>query len=105
MVTAVHSLGEEEHLAIVKLRELPNQAAIVKRRGRMPVRVRPATVKPATVWEELTDTFIDTTRAASPYISSAAQADAEIATRFESITAKAKTTEPKEAGPDAFWAE
>ena len=105
MVTAVHSLGEEEHLAIVKLRELPNQAAIVKRRGRMPVRVRPATVKPATVWEELTDTFIDTTRAASPYISSAAQADAEIATRFETITAKAKDTKPEESGPDTFWAE
>lgn len=105
MVTAVHSLGEEEHLAIVKLRELPNQAAIVKRRSRMPVRIRPATVKPATVWEALTDTFIDTTRAASPYISSAAQADAEIAARFETITAKAKDTKPKESAPDTFWAE
>lgn len=105
MTTAVHSLDEELHLAIVKLRELPNQAAIVKRRGRPPVRIKPATVKPALAWEELTDQFIDTTRAASPYISSAPQADAEIAMRFDTLRAKETKPMPDAAGSEAFWTE
>ena len=103
MATAVHSLDEEEHLAIVKLRELPNQAAIVKRRGRAPVRFRPETVQSAVAWPELTDSFIGNTRASSPYISTALQAETEIAGRFETITAKAIPAEPGQTDPDAFW--
>ena len=105
MPTAVHSLEEEQHLAIVKLRELPNQAAIVKRRGRPPVRIRPATVKPAIAWEELTGEFIDGTRAASPYIRTASQADAEIAARFDSMTASKAKSEPDKTDPETFWTE
>ena len=105
MATAVHSLEEEEHLAIVKLRELPNQAAIVKRRGRPPVRFRPETVQPAVAWPELTDSFVGTTRASSPYISTALQAETEIAARFDTMTAKAAPAEPGKFDPNTFWAE
>lgn len=105
MATAVHSLDEELHLAIVKLRELPNQAAVVKRRGRPPVRIRPATVKPAIAWEELTDGFIDGTRASSPYISSSAQAEAEITARFEAMRGGQAKMQPEAAKPETFWSE
>lgn len=85
MPTAVHSLEEELHLAIVKLRELPNQAAIVKRRGRPPVRFRPATVNPPPVWDELRERFLATMRGSSPYIIATEQAEAAIAARAETL--------------------
>jgi len=102
MPSAVHSLEEELHLAIVKLRELPNQAAIVKRRGRPPVRIRPATVKPAIAWPELVDGFIDETRSASSYITTASAADAEIAVRFKKLREKSPAEDETET---TFWTE
>jgi len=44
--TAVHSLEEELHLAILKLRELPQRAAIVKRRGRQATRLVVPEIRP-----------------------------------------------------------
>lgn len=85
MPTAVHSLDEELHLAIVKLRELPNQAAIAKRPGRPPVRFRPTTVKPALVWTERATGFLTDSRAQSPYIVECAAAEAEIAARTAAL--------------------
>jgi hypothetical protein len=99
MPTAVYSLEEELHLAIVKLRELPNQAAIVKRRGRPPVRFRPATVRPAAVWPDLTDRFLDGSREQSPYIVRAETADAEISTRVQGLREK----EPDDTASQPFW--
>lgn len=105
MASAVHSLDEELHLKIVKLRELPNQAAIVKRRGRPPVRIRPVTVKPALAWPELTETFSDQTRERSPYIGSASAADAEISARFETLRGERPAAESDDAEPETFWSE
>ena len=86
MPTSVHSLDEVMHLAIVKLRELPNRAAIVRRRGRPPVRIRTPEVKPALASADRTLLFQDRTRAQSPYLSAAADADAEIAGRNAALT-------------------
>lgn len=85
MPTAVHSLEEVTHLAIVKLRELPNRAAIVRRRGKPPVRIRTPEIKPALASDDGVNRFLDRTRNASPYLSVVADADAEIALRERTI--------------------
>ena len=105
MPTAVHSLDEQLHLAIVKLRELPNQAAIVKRRGSPPVRIRPETVKPPLVWPELTSDFVEQTRTSSPYITSGFAADAEISARFEALRDQRLPTVEPQSDEATFWSE
>jgi hypothetical protein len=106
MPTAVYSVDEQLHLAIVKLRELPNQAAIVKRRGSPPVRFRPSTVKPPLAWADLIGTFLNDTRAASPYIAASHDADAEIAARVVVAgPARSAQSPAADAGGDAFWSE
>lgn len=76
--TAVYSLEEEKHLAIVKLRELPNQAAIVKRRGSFPVRFRPRDIPKALASDERVSRFLDSVRIASPYLLATEAAEAAI---------------------------
>jgi hypothetical protein len=105
MPTAVYSVEDEKHLAIVKLRELPNQAAIVKRRGHPPVRVRPATVNAALAWPELIDGFLDDTRAASPYITSTEAADAEIAARRGALRPASTAALGERADRELFWSD
>jgi hypothetical protein len=100
--TAVHSLDEEIHLAIVKLRSLPKQMAILKRPESVPVRLRPVTVKPALVREEEVARFIERTRAASSYISPMSAVEAEIAVRQAQLSGKPK---PPDDGTDPFWVE
>lgn len=105
MPTAVHSLDEELHFAIVNLRELPNQAAIVKRRGHPPVHIRTDTVKPPVAWSGATDDFIDRSRESSPYITSAETADVEILTRFRALRGAGPSDDVGLAEPDSFWSE
>lgn len=104
MPTAVYSLDEELHLAIVKLRELPKQAAIVKRSGRPPVRVHPETVKGPLTWAEKTASFVSHARADSPYITTSVQAETEIAGR-RSVLQDRRAAVPAEADSEAFWQE
>lgn len=87
--TAVHSLEEELHLAMVKLRELPDRAAILKRRGRFPVRFRPLTIRAAVSPPELSHSFVEQTRISSPYLRESSKADAEIEIRRRSLAASA----------------
>jgi hypothetical protein len=103
MPTAVHSLDEELHLAIVKLRELPNQAAIVKRRGHPPVRFRPSTVKPGIAWPDLTSAYVADACAASPYVSTSEDADAEINGRLNHLRSGEPHDDTNAAEP--FWSE
>lgn len=102
MPTAVHSLEEATHLAIVKLRELPNRAAIVRRRGKPPVRIRTPEIKPALASDAGINRFLDRTRIASPYLSVTADADAEIAFRAKTMGAIGRR--PPE-DDETFWTE
>jgi hypothetical protein len=103
MPTAVYSLEEELHLAIVKLRELPKQTAIVKRPARPPVQIRPATVKPALVRSGDVGAFIERARRASAYVSTVESADAEIVERQAAM--RNSPSRGAEEPEDPFWAE
>lgn len=102
MPTSVYSLDEALHLAIIKLRELPNRAAIVRRRGKPPVRFRTPEIKPALASEDGVGRFLERTREASPYLSGSDAADTEIASRLASIGARRP---PPSDGPESFWTE
>lgn len=102
--TTVYSLEEELHLAIVKLRELPNRAAILKRRGHFPVRFRPVTIDRAVASSALTQGFIASSREASPYVSDSFAADGEIEARQKQlVSAKVAPEEPP--AEVQFWTE
>ena len=81
MPTAVHSLEEEIHMAIVKLRELPQRVAILKRRGRTAIRVRAPEIKTSLAGPDLVERFVSNARSASPYLSPMAVVEAEILAR------------------------
>ncbi len=103
MPTAVHSLDEELHLKIVALRELPNQAAIVKRRGHPPVRFRPTTVPPALATTAHAAQFISAARHASPYVSESAHADEEIESRMADLRADDRRRDDGSGTETPFW--
>lgn len=100
MPTAVHSLEEELHLKVVKLRGLPKQAATVKRPNRFPVRFTPTDVVPPASGRVRAPAFVEATRGASGFIAPAERVDAEIAERQAQLRAK----EP-ERGDAEFWSE
>jgi hypothetical protein len=85
MPTAVYSLEEEVHLAIVRLRQLPKQAAILKRPNGVPVRFRPLTISPTASGKARAASFIATARTGSPFIAPAEIAEAEIAARLADL--------------------
>lgn len=97
--TAVHSLDEAIHLAVVKLRELPNRAAIVRRRGKPPVRIRTPEIKPALASDAGVERFLDRTRGASPYLREAADVDAKIVYRADALSGR------RHAEEVSFWTE
>jgi hypothetical protein len=99
--TTMHTLEEEIHLAIVKLRSLPKQTAILKRPERVPVRLRPPTVKAPLVRPEAVAAFVERTRAASDSITPSAEVEAEMRAR----RAKLSNRPPPEGGGDPFWVE
>jgi hypothetical protein len=85
MPTAVHTLEEELHLAIVRLRTLPKQAAILKRPNGMPVRFRPLTIAQTASGKARATAFIAAARASSPFIAPAEIAEAEMAARLAGL--------------------
>ncbi len=102
MPTAVYSLEEATHLAIIRLRELPNRAAIVRRRGKPPVRFRTPDIKPGLASDGRVTGFLKTTRTASPYLAEAADADAEIANRAKILRAGPASSPDDDT---SFWSE
>jgi hypothetical protein len=102
MATAVHSLDEELHLAIVRLRELPKQAAIVKRRGHPPVRFRPSDVTPPLAAPRRIADFVERVRIATPFLASAENVDREMVARNEGLGAANEGSAPPET---EFWTE
>ena len=100
MPTALYSLEEELHLAIVKLRELPKQAAIIKRRGSLPVRFVPESVVSPLVRPERIGAFVEESRTRSAYMMPAAVVDAELAGRGAD-----KARDGTEPIIEEFWSE
>ena len=96
MPTAVHSLEEELHLAIVKLRELPKQAAVLKRPTGFPVRFSPTEVRATVSGRSRTPTFVEALRAESAFIVSARVADSEIAARLAQLRQSDRLTDDDE---------
>lgn len=97
--TAVYSLDEQVHLAIVRLRELPNRAAIVKRRGKPPIRFRPALVTPALAHPDVTGRFVAAVQERSPYTTRTNEANAEIAARADLLGGMVEYS----AASQGFW--
>lgn len=102
MPTAVYSLQEEIHMAIVKLRELPQRAAVLKRRGRTAIRVRAPEIKTSLAGPELVERFVSNARLASPYLSPMAVVDAEILTRQTELIEGRLAGTPATAD-EQFW--
>ena len=99
--TAVHSLDEEIHLAIVKLRTLSQQEAVVKRPNRPPVRMRPLDINPPLGGVVRSPAFIERSRVGSPFIAATADAEAEIAARL----AQLRQRETHVPSDDEFFSE
>jgi hypothetical protein len=100
MPSAVYSLEEELHLAIVKLRSLPKQAAVIKRPSGVPVRFTPSRVVPPASGPARAPGFVENAREASGFIAPSGRVDAEIAERL----ARLRTREP-DRGEAEFWSE
>ncbi|HEY1615605.1 MAG TPA: type IV secretory system conjugative DNA transfer family protein [Rhizomicrobium sp.] len=83
--TTYYSLEESFHFALKKLRNLPDRAAIVKRRGERTVRVNTVEVKPLLTMPETLRRFREKSAATSPCVSTIADATAEIAERQRSM--------------------
>jgi hypothetical protein len=99
----VHSLEEEVHMAIVKLREQKNRSAIVKLRGGMAKGIFIPDVVPALAGPQRIEEFRRVSQAASAYLSGSALIDAEIGARIEAM-GFAKN-EKRAEGDDQFWQE
>jgi hypothetical protein len=99
--THFYTLEECLHLAQLKLRNLPDRAAIVKRRGRRTVRVETLEVRPTLEVKPVIARFREKTATASPYISTVADVLAEIKTRQDQMSGRHET--PK--ADDQFWQE
>ena len=102
MPTAVHSLEEEIHMAIVKLRELPQRVAILKRRGRTAIRVRAPEIKTSLAGPDLVERFVSNARSASPYLSPMAVVEAEILARQVELI-EGKLVGTPAATDEQFW--
>lgn len=102
MITAVHSLEEEIHLAMVKLRELPQRAAILKRRGRQATKLRTPEIKASLASSALVERFVAHARSASPYLTTQATAEAEISAR-QSLLIEGKVADGAPADDAQFW--
>ena len=102
MTSAVHSLEEETHRAILKLRKLPKRAAVVKRPTRVAVQIQTPVINPILASSEGVASFLETTRTASPYLARTAIADEEIAKRQAGL----RGAMPKNSrGEEPFWQE
>lgn len=100
MPTSVYSLEEEMHLAILKLRELPTQAAIVKRRGHPPLRIKAPEVPRVLVTPDQVSRFREQSFDGSAFISLREEVDREMAARQAAIIG-AKSA----SGEETFWYE
>ncbi len=100
--THFYSLEESLHLAQLKLRNLPDRAAIVKRRGKRTVRVETTEVKDMLKVPRAAARFREQVSARSAYLASREAVELEIEARQSRILPRSRTTDE---GDDAFWHE
>lgn len=101
--TQVHSLEEEVHFAIVKLREQRNRCAIVKIRGKKAQGIFVPNVNTALASPKQIQEFRATTQDASAYLSPTSTVDAEIAARGAAFGKGPHTS--KQDDETQFWQE
>ena len=101
--TQMHSLEEEVHLAIVKLREQKNRCAIVKLRGKKAQGVFVPDVKTALASAKQIREFKAASQTASEYISLTSSVDAEVAVRH--ATLGVGPSQNAREGEGQFWHE
>ncbi len=101
--TQYYSLEESLHLAQMKLRNLPDRAAIVKRRGKRTVRIDTADVEAVIKAPKIVERFRSTIAKGSTYVSEVSIAKAEIMARQSSLVPAPKTK--AKPGEDDFWHE
>lgn len=97
--THFYTLEEGLHLAALKIRNLPDRAAIVKRRGKRTVRVETVEVRPILDAPTIVNRFRAKTAGRSPYLSSSEDARAEVEARHVALFGPAQAAE----GNDQFW--
>ncbi len=104
MPTTVYSLEEEIHMAIVKLRELPQRAAVLKRRGRTAIRMRAPEIKVSLAGPDLVERFVSNARSVSPYLSPMAVVDGEILARQTELI-EGRVAGTPATSEEQFWQE
>jgi uncharacterized membrane protein YgcG len=100
MPSAVHSLEEEIHLAILRLRQLRVGTAIVRPRERTAVYCRVPNAPAPIVWTDLMARYRTDVSIKSPCLSTIEDAEAELAARQAGLR---KRDEPSAA--ESFWNE
>jgi hypothetical protein len=98
--THFYTLEESLHLAALKLRNLPDRAAIVKRRGKRTVRVETVEVMPLLEAKGAIARFRQANAQKSPYVSALGSVEAEMAARQGRMGEK-----PAGEGETQFWNE
>ena len=99
LTTQVHSLEEEVHLAIVRIREQPNQRAIVKLRGQKAKGVIVPEVLPALARAAQITAFRERIKEGSAYLAPRLVVDAEIEQRHAALGIPAVPPEPGDPPP------
>ncbi|HEY4941879.1 MAG TPA: type IV secretion system DNA-binding domain-containing protein [Rhizomicrobium sp.] len=98
--TTTHSLEEELHFARVRLRELPNRVAIVKRRGLPSVRMETPEVRPPLSSPAMAARFQERVSTQSKYLSRVEGAEAALAAR---LAERLALPAPETAEPESWF--
>ena len=100
--TAYYSLDECMHLAQLKIRNLPDQTAIVKRRGERTELVKTIVVTPIIMAQRITERFRRSAAAKSPFVAQLSVAKAQVDGRLVQIAHRSG----RAVGADeTFWHE
>jgi len=99
--THYYSLEESLHLAMLKIRNLPDRTAIVKRRGKRTVQVKTPDVKAALDVPKVVARFRERAATKSPYMARAAAVEAELVARRKRIFGR----EDQAQSEEQFWTE
>lgn len=96
-----YTLEEQFHRAQLKLREMPDRTAIVKRAGKRSVRMRTREVETPLCSANMLSRFREAAHERSPYVASVASAEAEMAARRATLD----LAPPVAAAEESFWTE
>jgi hypothetical protein len=100
--THFYSLEESFHLAMLKIRNLPDRSAIVKRRGTRTIRIETIDVKPVLDVPRAVERFRTMARDKSPYVAPMSAVQAELDARRDRLR---ETPTQGESSDQEFWTE